>query len=102
MFKEVMKIKITENKIWFKICEVLFYQKISCAKEIAKEIKCSSQKARDQLDTLRKLGIIKPTGRIPMKDLAEKDRMGNFSQYCLLTETAREAMEEMLKEENQK
>jgi len=94
--KEVMKIKLGENKVWFEICEVLFRQEISCASVIAKEIDCDSKKVARQLNRLRDFGIIRPTGKITKNYLA-KHRNGNFGQFYLLTETAGEAMEEILK-----
>ena len=100
MFKEVMKMKITENEMWFKICRALFYQKISCAKKIAEEIRCDSRKIGSRFATLKKLGIIEPTGIIPMDYLA-KHKNGTFGKFYLLTETAREVMEEILREERE-
>lgn len=97
MLKEVIKKKVTENEIWFKICKVLFYQEISCAKEIAKEIKCDPQKIRSQLVELKKSGIVESTGRIPIGYLA-RHKNGTFSKFYLLAEMTKEIMEEILAE----
>ncbi len=88
--------------MWFKICEVLFRRKTSCAKKIAEEIGCDPQKVRNRFVTLKKLGIIKPTSKGLAEDLGEKGRNGNFCQYYLLTETAEKAMGEILKEQEDK
>jgi len=102
MLKEVMKIKITENKMWFKICRALFHRKISCAKEIVKEIGCDPQEVRSRFVTLEDYGITKLTGVIPKNHLADKHRKGNYSKFYLLTETARKVMEEILRKEQEK
>ena len=97
-FKEVIKIKIAENEIWLKICEALFYQEISCASVVAEKIDYDSTvKIANQLRELKRFGITKSTGKVPIKYLA-KHRNGNFGKFYLLTETAKEAMEEILKE----
>ena len=96
--KEVIKVKLRGNEMWFRICKVLFRQKISCAKKIAEEIGCDSEKVSSQLRTLEDSKIIESTGRIRRNHLADRHRKGNYSKFYLLTETAGEAMREILKE----
>ena len=102
-FKEVMKIKITENEIRLKICEALFYQEISCASVIAEKIDkdCNSTKISNQLRELKGFGITESTGKVTINYLVEH-RNGNFGKFYLLTEIAREAMKEIMEEQKNK
>lgn len=97
MFKEVMKINLTENEMWFEICKVLFHQKISCASVIAKKINYDPTKVAGQLNRLEEVGIIESTGKITINYLAEHKK-GTFGKFYLLTETAREVLKEILEE----
>ena len=97
-----IKKKLEKNEMWFRICKVLFRRKTSCAKKIAKEIGYTTEEVRNRFFTLKKDGIIKPTSKGLEADLTEKGRNGTFCQYYLLTETAKKAMEEILKEQENK